>query len=104
MTRCMMKIGLLLVWMVRMSAEDEWRLPPEKTVLRAGPGRELILGQCLACHSAEYITMQPPLNRAAWLASVDKMRSKYGAPVPTNTIPAIADYLVAQYGKKEESR
>lgn len=99
-----MMIGLLLLGALRMRGEDEWKLPPEKTVLKAGAGRELILGQCLACHSAEYITTQPPLNRAAWLASVDKMRGKYGAPVPTNAIPAIADYLVAQYGKKEEGR
>ena len=85
-------------------AADPWKLPPEKTVLKPGAGRELVLGQCLACHSADYITTQPPLDRAAWAASVEKMRSKYGAPVPTNVAPAIADYLAAQYGRKEPAR
>lgn len=83
---------------------DVWKLPPEKTVLRPGAGRELVLGQCVACHSADYITTQPPLDRAAWAASVEKMRAKYGAAVPTNVAPAIADYLAAQYGRKDAAR
>ena len=85
-------------------AADAWKLPPERTVLKPGAGRELVLGQCVACHSADYITTQPPLDRAAWVASVEKMRSKYGATVPTNVAPAIADYLAAQYGRKEPAR
>lgn len=101
MTRfCFVRVLVpMLVVAASLRAAEEWKLPPEKTVLKPGAGREIVLGQCLACHSADYITTQPPLDRAAWLASIDKMRSKYGAPVPTNAIPALADYLTAQYGK-----
>jgi hypothetical protein len=49
----------------------------------------------------DYITTQPPLTKAGWTASVDKMRSKYGAPIPTNAVPLLADYLVGQYGKAD---
>lgn len=98
--------GLVSAWIALgpATAADAWKLPPEKTVLRPGAGRELVLGQCVACHSADYMTTQPPLDRAAWAASVEKMRSKYGAAIPTNVAPAIVDYLAAQYGPKAAAR
>lgn len=98
--------GLVSAWIALgpATAADAWKLPPEKTVLRPGAGRELVLGQCVACHSADYMTSQPPLDRAAWAASVEKMRSKYGAAIPTNVAPAIVDYLAAQYGPKAAAR
>jgi sulfite dehydrogenase (cytochrome) subunit B len=77
----------------------EWKLPPEKTVLKPGVGRELVAGQCLLCHSADYISTQPPLTRAQWQATVEKMRARYGAPLQTNMMPTLVDYLTAGYGK-----
>jgi len=95
-------------WVVAMlatglNAADEWKLPPEQTVLKPGPGREVVLGQCVLCHSADYVTTQPPMVRAAWLASIEKMRSKYAAPIPTNSVSLLADYLTLQYGKPDPS-
>jgi sulfite dehydrogenase (cytochrome) subunit B len=83
------------------AAADVWKLPAEKMVLKPGKGREVVIGQCTLCHSVDYLTTQPPLTRAGWTASVDKMRSKYGAPIPTNAIPVLVDYLVVQYGKAD---
>ena len=80
-------------------ADDEWKLPPEKALLNEGPGRELVVGQCLLCHSSDYISTQPPLTRAQWQAGIEKMRTKYGAPIATNSVPALLDYLTAAYGK-----
>jgi hypothetical protein len=80
-------------------AADDWKLPPEKTVLKEGVGRELVIGQCLLCHSSDYISTQPPLTRAQWQAGIEKMRTKYGAPIATNSAPALLDYLTAAYGK-----
>jgi hypothetical protein len=85
-------------------AEDAWKLPPEKTVLKDGAGKELIVGQCLLCHSTDYISTQPPLTRAQWQATVEKMRAKFGAPTPTNAIPTIVDYLTAGYGKPSPAK
>jgi hypothetical protein len=53
------------------------------------------------CHSVDYVTTQPLLPRAAWVASIEKMRAKYGAPVPTNSVAVLADYLTEQYGRPD---
>src|SRR5204862_110818 len=50
--------------------------------------------------SADNSSTQPPLTRAVWSATVQKMREKYAAPVPTNQVEQIIDYLAANYGKK----
>ncbi len=73
-------------------------LPPETGTYKNAPGIILVNAQCLTCHSVEYVQMQPPLSLKAWTAEVVKMQQKYGAPVPTNTIPDIAAYLAVNYG------
>ena len=83
---------------------DDWKLPPETVELRAGKGRELVAGQCVVCHSVDYVTTQPPLARAAWAATVEKMRAKYGAPVSTNAVPPLVEYLVVAYGKPDPAK
>jgi hypothetical protein len=80
------------------AAETNLALPPEVTRPRLGPGAEVLQAQCAICHSLDYITTQPPLTRAQWQASVQKMQQKYGAPVPTNVVPRLVDYLVKSYG------
>lgn len=74
-------------------------LPTETASFRATQGAELAMAHCLQCHSAEYVTTQPPLGREAWLASIEKMRKKYGAAVPAEAESPLLDYLVATYGK-----
>jgi mono/diheme cytochrome c family protein len=78
---------------------SDWKLPADQPVLAPGAGRELALGQCILCHSTDYISTQPRLTRAQWQATVDKMRVRYGAPVLTNQAPALVDYLTAAYGR-----
>ena len=72
-------------------------LPPETARLKPAPGAELAASQCLLCHSADYIATQPRLSRAVWKSEVVKMRQKYGAPIPTNSIDEIVDYLAKNY-------
>ena len=81
-------------------AAEEWKLPPEKPALKPGAGVERVTGNCLLCHSVDYVATQPPLLRAQWTATVEKMRGKFGATIPTNQVPAIVDYLTANYGKE----
>lgn len=83
-----------------LGAADAWKLPTDQPKLRAGPGAELATANCLLCHSADYVSTQPPLDRAAWLATVNKMREKYGAPLPTNQVNRVVDYLANSYGKQ----
>ena len=82
-----------------LAAADAWKLPTDQPKFRAGPGAELATANCLLCHSADYVSTQPPLDRAAWLATVNKMREKYGAPLPTNQVNRVVDYLANSYGK-----
>ena len=57
-----------LLGMVAAGAADAWKLPVDQPKFRPGPGAELAIAHCLLCHSADYVSTQPPLDRAAWLA------------------------------------
>jgi sulfite dehydrogenase len=58
-----------------------------------------VTNNCLLCHSADYVATQPQLTRAQWQAGVEKMRGKFGAPIKTNDVPALVEYLTKVYGK-----
>ncbi|MEQ1939479.1 cytochrome c [Mesorhizobium sp. CN5-321] len=75
-----------------------YELPDETAEFRPGPGVELAQSNCAACHSADYVSMQPPKKGDAfWLAEVKKMKNTYGAPIEDADIKGIADYLAATY-------
>jgi mono/diheme cytochrome c family protein len=78
--------------------KKDWKLPPETAKLEAGEGVELVTGQCMICHSVDYISTQPPMNRAGWTAAVTKMREKFGAPIPAEDVDKVVSYLVKTYG------
>jgi hypothetical protein len=69
--------------------------------LRDGPGRELVQANCVMCHSLDYIQMNSVfLDREGWQKSVDKMIKVMGAPIRTEDVAPIVDYLTAAYGKQ----
>jgi cytochrome c551/c552 len=73
-------------------------LPPETQSFKPTPGAGLANGNCLTCHSVEYVAMQPPLSSTGWTAEVKKMRDKYGAHISEDQIAPIVDYLTRTYG------
>ena len=73
-------------------------LPVETAAYRPGKNAELAQAFCLNCHSADYTSMQPPMPRKFWEATVKKMKEKYAAPLPEDFAPLV-DYLTATYGK-----
>ena len=73
-------------------------LPPEPLALKPAAGEELVRAQCLACHSLDYITTQPPLPRKYWKGAVEKMQAKFGAPIPPEQVEPLAEYLAKSYG------
>src|SRR5262249_396790 len=75
----------------------EIKLPPEIAAFKQDPGAEIANGQCLICHSVEYVTTQPPMPRPFWKASVQKMQQKYGAPITDAQVDALVDYLTRNY-------
>lgn len=94
----------VLLWLAGLSAFAmrasalDIQLPPETGTFRQDTGAEIANGQCLICHSVEYVTMQPPMPRPFWKGSVQKMQQKYGAPVPDAQVEALVDYLTRNYG------
>ena len=66
---------------------------------KPGPGVGAVQANCLTCHSSAYVSTQPVLSKAQWTGEVTKMKNVYGAPIPDDAVPAIVDYLTAQYGK-----
>ncbi|WP_449369849.1 sulfide dehydrogenase [Thiomonas sp.] len=71
--------------------------PTYTAELAAGPGRDVVLGNCSMCHSVTYITMQPPLPAATWEAEVHKMINTFGAPIQEATAKEITTYLQTHY-------
>lgn len=89
-------IGCAAAWP---AAGLEIALPPDTAKLRAGTGADLANRQCLTCHSADYVSVQPPGKPLAfWKAEVEKMKKVYGAPIPDEQIEPIAQYLTREYG------
>jgi hypothetical protein len=76
------------------------QLPERKPQLPDGNMRDIVLVQCGMCHTPQYITLQPPLSREQWTASVNKMRTTYGGPIPEEQVEPIVEYLVAVNGAK----
>ena len=69
--------------------------------LSEGAGKDKVIAHCSACHSLDYIQMNSPfLDRTGWEASVGKMMKVMGAPIATEDVKVIVDYLLSQYGKQ----
>jgi hypothetical protein len=73
-------------------------LPVEKSVFKPGRQKDLVMANCVLCHSWDYVTIQPALPRATWKAIVTKMRGTFGAPLAESQIDEIVDYLAHAYG------
>ena len=76
-------------------------LPPDSSTLRSStlPGYALAQQKCGICHSADYISHQPPgLDQAHWTAEMVKMQHSYGAPLDQDEIALIGAYLAVAYG------
>ena len=101
--RIILVAALVLVGSVAWAGPPAIELPPGTTALAPGPGAEIARGQCLICHSADFITTQPPqADRAFWIAELDKMK-KLGAPFTSVQRPVLLDYLVHGYGNEKGS-
>jgi len=73
-------------------------LPHLEPNLPFAPGGGEFMRACLSCHSARYVTMQPPFSRRQWEDTVRKMITAYGAPVNEFQVIKITDYLYAING------
>lgn len=75
-------------------------LPEEPAIsLPPGAGAELTQGTCSACHSLDYIQMQPRGKGGQfWRDEVAKMGKAYGARIEPKDADEIAAYLGHTHG------
>lgn len=81
-------------------------LPPETAAFKPSslPGYPLAQQKCSICHSADYISFQPPgMSLAQWTAEAGKMQHVYGAPISDQDVSVIGAYLAATYGSAKAS-
>jgi mono/diheme cytochrome c family protein len=86
------------------AAADTYALPEPTAQFKAPPdsghaaGFQAAQENCMTCHSADYIAMQPPKKgQTFWDAEVTKMIKVYHAPIEDQQAKAIAAYLGATY-------
>lgn len=75
-------------------------LPRVSTEIPPGPNVQVYQKDCLICHSARYVAMQPRFSKTVWQAEVKKMADAYGAPISEADQALIVDYLVAVKGSE----
>ncbi len=105
MTKLIGSVAFLLALSGPLAAAPQDYALPEPTAQLKAPadaghraGFEAAQGQCMACHSVDYVAMQPPGKGAAfWQSEVTKMVKVYHAPVGEADARAIAAYLAATY-------
>ena len=81
-------------------------LPLETATLRESslPGHLIATQKCATCHSADYISYQPPgMTLQQWTAEVGKMQHVYGAPLTDDEVKKVGAYLAVAYGNARES-
>jgi mono/diheme cytochrome c family protein len=79
-------------------------LPAGAAEFPAGKGSDIANANCLICHSAGMVLRQPPLTVDEWRAEATKMKTAFGAPIPTDQIDGLADYLGTVDGRAGASQ
>ena len=97
-------LALAIAAASHLTAAERSELPPETATFKPGPGVEVVKAQCLVCHSADYVSTQPRLPRAFWKANVQKMKEKFGAPIPADKVDVLVEYLATTYGAPDKPR
>jgi cytochrome c5 len=82
----------------RIAAEEQAAI----SRLPAGPGRDLVVGNCLICHAATMIEQQHK-DTTAWNKTVTQMIA-WGAPVPSDRRAELVTYLATHFSNKGGTR
>ncbi|MEM5277232.1 c-type cytochrome [Cupriavidus taiwanensis] len=83
------------------AAPQDIKLPAENVKLKPArlPGYGIATQKCAICHSADYVSYQPPgLSLAQWTAEMKKMQQAYGAPIDDAEVEQLGAYLAVAYG------
>ncbi len=78
----------------------KYTLPEETATFKPGTNRDVVMNNCTACHSSDYVQTQPrgpKFKKDFWQAEVTKMIKVYGAPIDDADVGKIVEYLTANY-------
>jgi hypothetical protein len=94
-------VGVCCSGLVEVSAKPvSFKLPNETVAFKPGPNLETVQNNCTACHSPDYVQIQPrgpKFKEDFWRAEVTKMIKVYGAPIDEADIGKIVEYLTRTY-------
>jgi sulfite dehydrogenase (cytochrome) subunit B len=96
---CLAAVAVLGLGSV-VAAPVQYKLPEETAAFKPGPNLDVVMNNCTACHSADYISTQPQgpkFKKDFWQAEVTKMIKVYGAPIDDADVPKIVEYLAGTY-------
>src|SRR5699024_238718 len=68
---------------------------PAAKEFKEGEGRDLVMANCLKCHTANPIVTHDGFSPDMWASEVQKMRETYGADITAADAQGIVDYLAA---------
>ena len=75
-----------------------------ESFLPAGPGKDLILAQCLSCHVGlelkQRIQQQSSSDQYYWERVVSRMRNQWEAPIEENEVVVVAEYLKSHFTRR----
>lgn len=77
--------------------------PGQTPALADAAGQDAFTANCLNCHSARYVLMQPRFPRKVWKAEVTKMVEAYKASIPAPQQEQIVNYLTVGYGTEDNT-
>jgi mono/diheme cytochrome c family protein len=77
-------------------------LPTSQISFPPGNGSVIANAYCLICHSAGMVLRQPALTQDEWTVEINKMRNSFGAPIPTDQVQALAQYLRSINGRQSQ--
>lgn len=81
-----------LIALALVAAPVEFALPDDEAQF-TGPDADLLNANCLACHSASMVLLQPQMSAEQWHHSVEKMRNVYKAPIEEADAAKLPDAL-----------
>lgn len=86
-----------------MTAADQPKsinLPADNAMaeLKPGPNVDIVRANCVACHSTDYIVLQPRGDAKHWEGEVQKMIKVFGAPISEADAKLMVEYLAGAYG------
>ncbi len=82
--------------------KEDIQVPYIPYEVKMGQHFDVVLAQCLTCHSFGYVINQGPQSKDYWKKKVDKMIVHFKAPMTKEDAVLVTEYLFEHYGNGQE--